>query len=48
MRFPSLHTWHRIGYSIPMFTGFIIMFLATLSEFSRLTPRESHLSRRLL
>lgn len=23
---------HRIGYSIPMFTGFIIMFISTLSK----------------
>lgn len=35
----SIHWWHvvhrlhhRIGYSIPMFSGFIIMFLATLSK----------------
>ncbi len=24
----------RIGYSIPMFMGFIIMFLSTLSKFA--------------
>lgn len=23
---------HRIGYSIPMFAGFVIMFISTLSE----------------
>lgn len=25
---------HKIGYSIPMFTGFVIMFLSTLSKSS--------------
>lgn len=27
------HSLNRIGYSIPMFTGFVIMFLSTLSKY---------------
>ncbi|KAH1026407.1 hypothetical protein HUJ05_000079 [Dendroctonus ponderosae] len=25
---------HKIGYSVPMFAGFIIMFLSTISKYS--------------
>ena len=27
-------TLSRIGYSIPMFAGFVIMFISTISEFA--------------
>lgn len=29
---PVINIYHRIGYSIPMFAGFIIMFLSTISK----------------
>lgn len=34
--FTNIVAWYlnRIGYSIPMFTGFVIMFLSTLSKYS--------------